>query len=153
MSAPVPEVPGYSCGRRAPGITRRCSNYVLPLMRSSTGEVAAQFADVYGATVSKDTISRITDKVIGEMTEWCNRPLDWVYPVVFIDATFAIAEGEPKRFAPALGTASRTDGHRGSRSRRPNINRNIAVVDYWCQAGMGGEKLHRSSQLGLGNFP
>src|SRR3954453_9666398 len=38
----------------------------------TTGEVAAHFADVYGATVSKDTISRITDKVVGEMTEWCN---------------------------------------------------------------------------------
>lgn len=52
----------------------------------TTGEIAAHFGDVYGATVSKDTISRITDKVIGEMTEWCNRPLEPVYPVVFIDA-------------------------------------------------------------------
>ena len=42
----------------------------------TTGEVAAHFADVYGATVSKDTISRITDKVIAEMAEWCNRPLE-----------------------------------------------------------------------------
>src|SRR5512135_858832 len=54
----------------------------------TTGEVAAHFADVYGATVSKDTISRITDKVIAEMAEWCNRPLEPVYPVVFIDALF-----------------------------------------------------------------
>jgi putative transposase len=52
----------------------------------TTGEIAAHFGDVYGATVSKDTISRITDKVIEEMTEWCNRPLESVYPVVFIDA-------------------------------------------------------------------
>lgn len=52
----------------------------------TTGEVAAHFADVYGASVSRDTISRITDKVIAEMTEWCNRPLEPVYPVVFIDA-------------------------------------------------------------------
>ena len=36
--------------------------------------------------MSKDTISRITDKVVSEMTEWCNRPLESVYPVVFIDA-------------------------------------------------------------------
>jgi putative transposase len=42
----------------------------------TTGEVAARFADVYGATVSKDTISRITDKVIAETAEWCNRPLE-----------------------------------------------------------------------------
>ena len=54
----------------------------------TTGEIAAHFDDVYGATVSKDTISNITDKVIEEMTEWCNRPLESVYPVVFIDAIF-----------------------------------------------------------------
>ena len=54
----------------------------------TTGEIAAHFDDVYGATVSKDTISKITDKVIEEMTEWCNRPLESVYPVVFIDAIF-----------------------------------------------------------------
>ena len=54
----------------------------------TTGEIAAHFADIYGATVSKDTISRITDKVIAEMAEWCNRPLESVYPVVFIDAIF-----------------------------------------------------------------
>lgn len=53
----------------------------------TTGEVAAHFAEVYGASVSRDTISRITDRVIEEMTEWCTRPLDAVYPVLFIDAT------------------------------------------------------------------
>ena len=42
----------------------------------TTGEICAHFAEVYGANVSKDTISRITDKVIEEMTEWRNRPLD-----------------------------------------------------------------------------
>ena len=52
----------------------------------TTGEVAAHMAEVYGAEVSKDTISRITDRVLGEMSEWQNRPLDRVYPVVFIDA-------------------------------------------------------------------
>ncbi len=52
----------------------------------ATGEVSAHFDEVYGARVSKDTISRITDKVIEEMTEWQNRPLDAVYPVIFNDA-------------------------------------------------------------------
>ena len=42
----------------------------------TTGEIAAHFEEVYGAKVSKDTISRITDKVIAEMAEWANRPLD-----------------------------------------------------------------------------
>jgi len=61
----------------------------------TTGEVAAHFVEVYGATVSKDTISRITEKVVAEMTEWANRPLDRVYPVVFIDAiTVKIRDGQ-----------------------------------------------------------
>ena len=61
----------------------------------TTGEIVAHFTDIYGATVSKDTISRITDKVIAEMIEWCNRPLEPVYPVVFIDAIFVkIRDGQ-----------------------------------------------------------
>jgi putative transposase len=52
----------------------------------TTGEISAHFAEVYGASVSKDTVSKITDKVVEEMTAWANRPLDAVYPVIFIDA-------------------------------------------------------------------
>jgi transposase-like protein len=52
----------------------------------TTGEVSAHFAEVYGASVGKDQVSRITEKVIAEMVEWQNRPLDRVYPVVFVDA-------------------------------------------------------------------
>jgi transposase-like protein len=52
----------------------------------TTGEISAHFAEVYGASVSKETVSKITDKVVEEMTEWSNRPLDPLYPVIFIDA-------------------------------------------------------------------
>ena len=52
----------------------------------TTGEIAAHFAEVYGAEVSRDTISQITDRVLEEMAGWQSRPLDRVYPVVFIDA-------------------------------------------------------------------
>ncbi|MGW0357765.1 IS256 family transposase [Nocardia nova] len=52
----------------------------------TTGEVSAHFAEIYRASVSKDTVSAITDKVIAEMVDWCQRPLDRVYPVLFIDA-------------------------------------------------------------------
>src|SRR5690349_4139141 len=52
----------------------------------TTGEISAHLAEVYGAEVSRQTISTITDKVIEGMAEWQNRPLDPVYPVVFIDA-------------------------------------------------------------------
>ncbi|MEU3566795.1 IS256 family transposase [Kitasatospora sp. NPDC006786] len=49
------------------------------------GEISAHLAEVYGAEVSKQTISTITDQMIAGMAEWQNRPLDPVYPVVFID--------------------------------------------------------------------
>ena len=52
----------------------------------TTGEISAHFADIYGASVSKETISRITDTVVAEMQDWAARPLDGVYVAVFIDA-------------------------------------------------------------------
>jgi transposase-like protein len=52
----------------------------------TTGEISAHFAEIYGASVSKETISRITDKVIEEMQSWQQRPLDEIYAAVFIDA-------------------------------------------------------------------
>ncbi|ALL85866.1 transposase (plasmid) [Pseudonocardia sp. EC080619-01] len=52
----------------------------------TTGEISAHFADFYGAAVSKETVSRITDKVVAEMNDWVGRPLDSVYAAVFIDA-------------------------------------------------------------------
>ena len=51
----------------------------------TTGEIAAHLAEVYGADVSKQTISTITERVMEGMAEWQNRPLDPVYPVLFID--------------------------------------------------------------------
>jgi transposase-like protein len=52
----------------------------------TTGEISAHFAEIYGAPVSKETVSRITEKVVAEMQEWATRPLDAVYVAVFIDA-------------------------------------------------------------------
>jgi putative transposase len=59
------------------------------------GEIAAHLAEVYGAEVSKQTISAITDRVMDGMAEWQSRPLDSVYAVVFIDAIHVkIREGQ-----------------------------------------------------------
>jgi transposase-like protein len=54
----------------------------------TTGEISAHFAEVYGASLSKDRISVITDRVVDEMNEWCKRPLLAVYAAVFIDAIY-----------------------------------------------------------------
>ncbi len=52
----------------------------------TTGEIAAHVDQIYGASVSKETISRITDKVLEEMQAWATRPLSEVYAAIFIDA-------------------------------------------------------------------
>jgi len=52
----------------------------------TTGEISAHFAEVYGVSISKDTISRITDRVVEEMQAWASRPLQAVYAAIFIDA-------------------------------------------------------------------
>jgi transposase-like protein len=52
----------------------------------TTGEISAHFAEISGASVSKETISRITDKVVEEMTDWAARPPDEIYAAIFIDA-------------------------------------------------------------------
>jgi putative transposase len=52
----------------------------------TTGEISAHLAEVYGTDVSRETISKITDAVIEDMTAWLHRPLEQVYVAVFIDA-------------------------------------------------------------------
>jgi putative transposase len=49
------------------------------------GEISAYMDEIYQAKVSKETITRITDRVMEGLVEWQNRPLDPVYPVVFVD--------------------------------------------------------------------
>jgi len=91
----------------------------------TTGEVAAHFDEVYGAKVSRDTISRITDKVLEELGEWQNRPLDAVYPVLFVDAIHVkVRDGQVtnRPFYVVIGVT--VDGHRD-------------VLGIW--AGDGGE--------------
>ena len=92
------ELPGDRAGTSEPQIVkkRQCSlrrlgevdEIVLSLYAKglTTREISAHFAEIYGASVSKETISRITDKVIDEMNNWSARPLDEIYAAVFIDA-------------------------------------------------------------------
>jgi len=91
----------------------------------TTGEISAHLAEVYGAEVSKQTISTITDKVIEGMAEWQNRPLDPVYPVVFIDAIHVkIRDGQVANRPIYVALAVTADGERD-------------ILGLW--AGDGGE--------------
>jgi putative transposase len=89
------------------------------------GEIAAHLAEVYGTEVSKQTISTITDKVMDGMAEWQNRPLDRVYPVLFIDAiNVKIRDGHVANRPVYVALAVTADGNRD-------------ILGIW--AGDGGE--------------
>jgi putative transposase len=91
----------------------------------TTGEVSAHLAEVYGAEVSRDTISNITDRVLAEMADWQSRPLDPVYPVVFIDAIHVkIRDGKVANRPIYTAVAVSTEGERD-------------ILGLW--AGDGGE--------------
>jgi putative transposase len=51
----------------------------------TTREIVATFKEMYGADVSASLISKVTDAVIDEVIEWQSRPLDAVYPIVYLD--------------------------------------------------------------------
>ena len=79
----------------------------------TTGEVQAHLAEIYGARVSRETISHITDRVLEGMAEWQNRPLDPVYAVLFIDAiNVKIRDGQVANRPIYTGLAVTADGER-----------------------------------------
>ena len=89
------------------------------------GEISAHLAEVYGASVSKETVSRITDRVMESMSDWQNRPLDPVYPVIFIDAIVVkIREGQVANRPIYVAVGVTVDGTRD-------------ILGLW--AGDGGE--------------
>jgi putative transposase len=91
----------------------------------TTGEISAHLAEVYGAQVSRQTISTITDKVVEGMVEWQNRPLDPVYPVVFVDAIHVkVRDGQVSNRPIYVALAVTCEGHRD-------------ILGLW--AGDGGE--------------
>jgi putative transposase len=91
----------------------------------TSGEISAHFAEIYGASISKETISRITDKVVAEMAEWANRPLDAVYVAVFIDAIVVkVRDGQVANRPVYAAIGVTVDGHKD-------------VLGLW--AGTGGE--------------
>jgi transposase-like protein len=89
------------------------------------GEISAHLLEIYGAKVSKETVTRITDAVIETMVAWQNRPLEAVYPVVFIDAiNVKIREGKVANRPIYMAVGVTVDGERD-------------VLGLW--AGEGGE--------------
>ena len=52
----------------------------------TTRQISEQIEEIYGFEVSESFVSNVTDKILPEIEEWQNRPLNDIYPVVYIDA-------------------------------------------------------------------
>jgi len=94
----------------------------------STRDIEAHLAEIYGVKVGRDLISRVTDAVMDDVRAWQTRPLEDVYPVVFLDCmVLKICEGgSVQRRACYLAMAIGMDGERD-------------VLGMWFQANEGAK--------------
>ena len=105
----------------------------------TTGEISTHFVEIYGASISKETISRITDKVVAEMNDWANRPLDVVYAAVFIDAIHVkVRDGQVVNRPVYAAVGVTVDGHKD-------------VLGLWMGVGGEGAKFWMSVLVDLKN--
>jgi putative transposase len=51
----------------------------------STRDIVAAFQEMYGAEISAGLVSQVTNSVMEQVVEWQNRPLDAIYPIVYLD--------------------------------------------------------------------
>jgi putative transposase len=80
----------------------------------STRDIEAHLEEIYGVSVGRDLISKVTDGVMDDVREWAQRPLEDVYPVIFLDAlVLKIREGGTvQRRACYLALGITVDGDR-----------------------------------------
>lgn len=105
----------------------------------TSGEISAHFSEIYGATVPKETISRITDKVIEEMQSWASRPLDPVYVAVFVDAIHVkVRDGQVANRPVYAAIGVTIDGHKD-------------ILGLWMGTGGEGAKFWMSVLVDLKN--
>ena len=70
--------------RRLPGFDEKVISLYARGM--TTREIRAHVEELYGVTVSRELISKVTDEIHEELREWRSRPLEAVYPIVYFDA-------------------------------------------------------------------
>ena len=93
----------------------------------TTGDIVNHLQDVYGTSVSKDLVSRVTDAVLEQMQAWSSRPLDAVYPVLLIDCIYVkIREGQVSNRPIYVAMGITVDGERD-------------VLGLWAGPAGGGE--------------
>ena len=77
-------------------------------------DIRAHLEEIYGVDVSPDLISKVTDAVFEELEEWRNRPLDQIYPIVYIDALMVkirdgVVQNRPVYLAVGVGVGVGVD--------------------------------------------
>ena len=80
----------------------------------TTRDIAATFKEMYGAEVSHTLVSKVTEAVIDQVVAWQNRPLDEIYPVVYLDC-IVIKVHQDKRVIKKsiyLALGINTSGHK-----------------------------------------
>jgi Transposase, Mutator family len=148
-SGPVEiDVPRDRAGTFEPQIVRKrqrrlsgVDEVVLSLYAKglTTGEISAHFMEIYGASVSRETVSRITDKVIEEMQAWQNRPLDEIYAAVFTGAIVVkIRDGQVANRPACAAIGVTLDGRKD-------------VLGLWAGTGGEGAKFWMSVLLDMKN--
>ncbi len=80
----------------------------------STRDISAHLQEIYGVNVTRELISKVTDAVMGDVREWAKRPLEDIYPIVFLDCmVLKIREGgSVQRRALYLALGVTLDGDR-----------------------------------------
>lgn len=80
----------------------------------TTRQISEQIEEIYGFECSEGFISDVTDKILQEVDDWQNRPLDAVYPIMFIDAVhFSVREDHQiRKLAAYVILAINSDGYK-----------------------------------------
>lgn len=107
----------------------------------TTRQISETIDDIYGFEASEGMISNITDRLLPQIEEWQNRPLDSVYPIVFIDAIhFSVRDnGQVKKLAAYVILGVNSTGHKEILSIQVGQNES---AKYWL--GVLNELKNRS---------
>ena len=90
-------------------LTEELDNKIIALygLGMSYRDISGHIEEIYGIEISKSSITAITDKILPKIKEWQNRPLDEIYPIIFLDAMhFKCTQGNAvigKAFYTVLG--------------------------------------------------
>ena len=76
----------------------------------TTRQISEQIEEIYGFECSEGFISDVTDKILQEIDDWQNRPLDDIYPVLFIDAVHFSVRDRIRKLAAYVILAITLDG-------------------------------------------